>query len=221
MRRSTFVITPVALAVIGACAIAAPTVAAAGHKRALKCPPANAKMITADKQAVIYRAPGPPEDGEEGFPTLFACAYGHKRYMLGEPAEFGPSGGGGIARETLAGAMGAYEKSLVPAPNGHDSFVIFVRDLLTGRLVHEAPTAESRFPGEVGKDSAEEIVLKRDGSVAWIDQTEPNEFEIRAVDKTGDRLLAVSADIVPRSLTLQGSTLRWIQNGKPTYAILH
>jgi hypothetical protein len=221
MSRIAVVLPALGLVSILFGAIAAPAVAAAGHKQPLECPPAHAKQITVDKQAVIYKAPGPPEDGEEGFPTLFACAFGHRRYMLGEPAEFGPEGGGGIARETLVGVMVAYEKSLIPAPNGHDSFVIYVRDLLTGRIVHEAPTAEAKFPGEVGKDSAEKIVLKRDGSVAWIDQTEPHEFQIRAVDKTGNRLLAVSGDIVPRSLSLKGSTLRWIEDGKPTYAILH
>jgi hypothetical protein len=182
-------------------------------------------VVASDRLAVVYKAPGPPQEGEEGFPTIFACARGHRHYTLGEPAEFGPEGGGGVAGERLAGTMVAYEKSRVegfPEP-GHVYRVIFVRDLLTGRVVHEAATAGAKFPGDVGKGSAEKIVLKRDGSVAWIVQTErePDEFQIRAVDRTGSRLLAAATDIAPGSLTLRGSTLRWIQGGKPTYAILH
>jgi hypothetical protein len=225
MRRSTFVIAPFALAVIVAGVWAAPTVAVAGRKQPLTCPSAHAKVIAADRQAVVYEAPRPPEEREPEFFLIFACAHGHGRYALGKRAAFGPEGGGGVASETLSGAMVAYENSLAePFPEpGHDSFVIFVRDLLTGRIVHEAPTAETKFPGDVGKGQAEKIVLKRDGAVAWIGLTvlKPTEYQVHAVDETGSRLLAAGGDIVPRSLTLQGSTLRWIQNGKPTYAILH
>jgi hypothetical protein len=212
----------VALTAVWVGASANPTAAAAGHKLPPKCPVAHAKRITADRQAVVYEAPGPPEDGEEGFLMIFACAHGHRRYALGERAEFSSQGGGGIAGETLAGPMVAYEKSLVRGPNGHDSFVIFVRDLLTGRIIHEVPTAEAEFPGEVGKGEAEKIVVKSDGSVAWIVFTErdPTEYQIHAVDKTGSRLLAAAADIAPHSLTLKGSTLRWTQGGKPMSAVL-
>jgi hypothetical protein len=219
MRRSTFVLPLVALTAVLAGVSANPTAAAADHKLPPKCPRAHAKLIRSDRRAVVYEAPRPPEEREPEFFLIFACAHGHRSYALGRKAAFGPEGGGGISSETLAGPMVAYEKSQVAF--GHDSFVILVRDLLTGRIIHEAPTAEAEFPGDVGKDMAEKIVLKRDGAVAWIVQTEANEYQIHAVDKTGNRLLAASAYIVPRSLMLKGSTLRWIQGGKPMSAVLN
>jgi hypothetical protein len=222
MRSSTLI---KAMAVAAAWAVAAPASSSAARKPPPRCPPARAKVIVADRLAAVYKAPGPPQDGEEGFVTVFACAHGHRRYTLGEPAEFGPEGGGGVASERLAGTMVAYEQSRVEGSSepGHVHRVIFVRNLLTGRVVHEAATAQAKFAGDVGKGSAEKIVLKRDGSVAWIVQTErdPDELQVHAVDRTGSRLLAAAADIAPGSLTLKGSTLRWIEGGKPAYAILH
>jgi len=45
-------------------------------------------------------------------------------------------------------------------------------------------------------------------------------YEVRAVDKTGSRLLASGGDIDPTSLALAGSTLYWTQGSLPFSAQL-
>ncbi|HTW42955.1 MAG TPA: hypothetical protein VMD79_11635 [Solirubrobacteraceae bacterium] len=197
-----------------------------------KCPPAHLlRRITADKQAIVYEAHGPKEKGdegeeeEEGRLMIWACAYRHRRYILGHIPEYGPEGGEGIELETLAGTMVAYEKSLVegfPTP-GLVKLEIIVRNLVTGRVVHSVPNAEAIYPEDIGRGDTEKIVVKRDGAVAWTVQpgVQPAVIQVWADDSLGRRLLASSTDIAPRSLQLTGSTLKWLEDGKPTYAILH
>ena len=63
----------------------------------------------------------------------------------------------------------------------------------------------------------------RDGSVAWIVETneEEGEYQVHAVDKSGSRVLASNPDIDPTSLALAGSTLYWTQGGQPATASLN
>jgi len=208
------------------------TATAANTARDPKCPPAHLlRRITADKQAIVYEAHGPEEKGEEGERPeagrlmIWACAYRHRRYILGHIPEYGPGGGEGIDFETLAGPMVAYQKSLVrefPTP-GVVKLEIIVRNLVTGRVVHSVPNAEAIYPEDIGRGDTEKIVVKRDGAVAWTVQpgVQPAVIQVWADDQLGRRLLASSTDIAPRSLQLTGSTLKWLEDGKPTYAILH
>jgi len=72
--------------------------------------------------------------------------------------------------------------------------------------------------------------VKSDGAVAWIVETQrgpfvgetgpPTMFEVRAVDRTGSRLLASGSHFDPLSLALAGSTLYWTQGGQPFSAQL-
>lgn len=60
--------------------------------------------------------------------------------------------------------------------------------------------------------------MKSDGAVAWIVETgypDNVEYHVYAIDKTGRRMLASSADIVPYSLALAGNTVYWTQGGQP------
>ena len=61
------------------------------------------------------------------------------------------------------------------------------------------------------------ILVKGDGAVAWITDTvqSENRYQVHALDKTGARTLAVGSNIDPNSLALAGSTLYWMQGGKP------
>jgi len=156
---------------------------------------------------------------------IWACAYGHKRYILGHIPEYGPGGGEGIDLETLTGTMVAYQKTLIrgfPEP-GRSEHAIYVRNLLTGRIVHRVPNAEAFYPGDIGGGDIGDIVVKRDGAVAWTAETgvQPAVIQVWADDQLGRRLLASSTGIAPRSLKLTGSTLKWLEDGKPAYAILH
>jgi hypothetical protein len=44
---------------------------------------------------------------------------------------------------------------------------------------------------------------------------------LHALDKTGERTLAVGSNIDPNSLALAGSTLYWTQSGRPALALLN
>jgi hypothetical protein len=190
-----------------------------------RCPGAHERVIVADAQAVVYQARLPREEGT----GIYACAYGHRPYLLGRRGTGGPGGNFGVEGETLAGSNVAYEEEEV-FPGGRARFVILVRDLRSGRVIREAPTGEANVPGLVGDGRATDLVVKSDGAVAWIVETEvgptvggtgpPTMFEVRAVDRTGSRLLASGSHFDPLSLALAGSTLYWTQEGQPFSAQL-
>ena len=192
------------------------------HTEPRKCPPQHAHVIAADPYALVYEAFDPPFGDLE----VYGCAYGTRlSYLLGPPAEFSPSGGGGIDREAIGGTMVAYEESLLLGQLGIEPTrrqLVIVRNLRTGRVVHKVPTGTSTVPTPryVGLGSAVAIVVKSDGSVAWIVES-GSEYQVHAVDKTGSRVLASSSDIDPHSLALAGVTLYWMQGGKPASAVLN
>jgi hypothetical protein len=113
-----------------------------------------------------------------------------------------------------------------PPPAGFQEWKVVVENLRTGRVLHKVPTGTSS-PGAVGIGPVVSLVVKSDGAVAWIVENEiparhvPAEYEVHAVDKTGNRLLASGSDIDPHSLALAGSTLYWTQGGKPMSAPLN
>jgi hypothetical protein len=77
-------------------------------------------------------------------------AYGTRlSYLLGPPAEFSPSGGGGLKGETVGGTMVVYEESLLSGQLGIEPAtreLVIVRNLRTGRIVHRVPTGTSVVP---------------------------------------------------------------------------
>jgi hypothetical protein len=145
---------------------------------------------------------------------------------------------------TLAGSVVAYEEFLTTA-NRYTregaavkaSLRVIVRDLRTGRVLHDVPTGTPPKPkqGSVGVGRIVALVLKSDGSMAWIAKdTERSAtakapyFDVYATDRSGTRLLASGTDIDPSSLalsvgathlgyypdTIAGSTLYWTQAGQ-------
>lgn len=125
---------------------------------------------------------------------------------------------------------------------------IIVRDLSTGRVVHRLPTGPHRGKvapptlnyedvggGDlyVGVGPAEDVVVKSNGSVAWIAERyvrwreafrsghkEARSFELRVVDRDGQRLLASGAGLARALLALHGSRLEWTQDGVRSSALL-
>jgi hypothetical protein len=200
-----------------------------------RCPAKTSRVITADSQAQLYLALEPPEKSSM---VVFGCAFRSKRtYVLGEPfPRVGSSSGvDGIALETLSGDMVAYE--LAYGGQNASSWVVDVFDLRTGRLVYNVPTGEPKTPltGELGENGlpvtsrgtgpATAIVLKSDGSVAWIAEndalsTSGKYYEVHALDKSGSRVVAAGTDVEPESLALAGSMLYWTQNGVAASTIL-
>jgi hypothetical protein len=189
---------------------------------AVKCPPVHSHLILANAHAEVYTALD-----SLGLDYVSACAYGHRSYRLGpvESCIGGGSSGGlpceGVRQETLAGSVLAYERF-----SGGNIFewVVVVRDLRTGRLLHRAPSGTPPVPkpGSVGSGPTTAIVVKSGGSVAWIVEPEvfPRHYEVRALDSSGERLLASAADIDPHSLALASGTLYWTQGGRPFSAQL-
>ena len=203
-------------------AIGAPGALAASHKLSAKCPPRPERVIAADAQALVYVAPGPPA----GARTIFGCAYTSKRsYQLGPASSGSSSGSEGTYPIVLAGAVVAYDvgqSHMLPLPNGHSMYEVWVRNLATGKVIHRMPNGSPAEPGDVGLGETTALVVKSDGSVAWIVRA-PGELggiQVRSFDMTGSHLLAASPEIEPQSLALAGSTLYWTQGGKALSAQL-
>jgi hypothetical protein len=202
--------------------------AARSRKRAsVACSVGRSHVVVADAQAQVYEGPSVSEGvlAPEA-PVFYGCVYGHRKsYELGSPPNGSPSVSFGTRLFTLAGPIVAYEKSFVHPPPGFSSWFVIVRDLRSGKILHELPTGTPShpIPNQVGDGSITAIVVKSDGSVAWIleNNISPVEYEIHTFDKTGSHVLASGSDIEPHSLALAGSTLYWLQGGKPMSAVLH
>ncbi len=219
---------------------AVPAGAARAHSKLSpknECPPAHMRPIAADTQAEIYVRPEHTSLAEVYFPEeIVGCVYAGKRaYSLGEPPHVASSGSGGIRLETLNGTMTAYERG--SGGPGGASWIVEVRNLATGELVHRVPSGTPAHPAppetkggltrrDIGIGPVESLVVKSDGAVAWIAQDavggfSPYSYQVHALDKTGSRVLAVGPEIEPHSLALAGSTLYWLQGGKPMSARLN
>ncbi len=206
--------------------------AVAGRKKVVpRCPGAHSRMVVADGQAEVYLAP--EEAALPEFLGFYGCSFAHRRsYLLGSPPAYSSSGGSGIKLETLAGPIVAYASSSSGQVAVH--WLIIVRDLRNGRILHSVPTGTRLHPEpprteggitgqDVGSGPAKAIVDKSDGAVAWIVETDREEgsYQVHALDGSGSRLLAEGAEIEPSSLALAGSTLYWTQGGKAMSASLH
>lgn len=211
--------------------------ASAAHARRVlpaKCAPGS-RILFADSQAVVYtvreRIVIPFVGGGHEVQMVIAtrgCVYGHRgSYKLGE--EYVPTpteGGGGIKNLVLGGSVVAYEESSSTATRYtregeavSSTWRVIVRNLKNGRVLHNAPTGITSPPNPhfVGDGPTTMILVKGDGAVAWITDTvqSENRYQVHALDKTGARTLAVGSNIDPNSLALAGSTLYWMQGGKP------
>jgi len=223
MRRSTLtIVLALAVAVV-------PTTASAtrGSRKATPvCEHPHSRLLLADRQAEAYEAPAVPSE-----PTVlntYGCTYvtgrSHEIGSAPPPPEGGPGGESGVLDPTLAGTVVAYAKTVFYA-TGPSRRLVVVRDLRTGRVLHEVPdgTPVKPEPGSVGNGTVVALVVKSDGAVAWIVGTDAEEgvYQVHALDESGSRVLATRDDIVPGSLALAGSTLYWTQGGQPRSATLN
>jgi hypothetical protein len=221
MRR-LLACTVSALAVWPAVASAAVESSRNGAKLA-RCSPRKARVLQASRQAVIYEG---PNGANEGLPEWFGCARSARRaYLLGSKAYFSRGGGGGVEMPRLAGAIVAYGKSTddeeIPPTPSSSSWLVIVRDLKTGRIVHKVPTGPSSAH-EVGRGPVVALVAKSDGAVAWISGSDnaQEDHEVHVLDRAGERLVAAGPGIAPSSLKLDGRTVSWTQAGRLSSATL-
>ena len=190
-------------------------------------------VVARGVQAMVYRAEKPDLE----YYGYWGCVYGRKRSLLlgRELVSGSPYASFGIKDVTLAGDVVAYEVSFSSSPlgvneslgsmeEGKSERYVVVINLLSGRVLHKVPTGTLKptVPKVIGAGETRAIVVKSDASVAWINDKfkKENRYEVHALDKAGDRVLAVGSNIAPTSLALAGSTLYWTQGGKPMSARL-
>jgi hypothetical protein len=182
------------------------------------CSSRRGHVVVADQQARVYRAQNSLSEFE-----YYGCAYrGNQSYVLGPTPECTSTGCGGLeGTPTLSGSVVAYELRNT-IRRFEASWLIVVRDLRTGKVLDRLPTGPSTSPEELGGGPTAGIVVKPDGSVAWIvDGGEARGgLHVQVVDRAGSRTIASGMDIAPDSLALVGSTLYWTQGGKPSAATL-
>jgi hypothetical protein len=220
--------------------MAVPSAGAAGRESGrVACPPTGGKVVVADARATVYEA-APAGDLPE-YLHVFGCVRGGaRRYELGGVPECGlfepgcePESEcetdrwcGGVREEVLAGSMVAFEMFESGPEEG--LWYVVVRDLRDGRKLTRAatgvPPVRRRYYAGVGP--ALGIVLKADGSVAWLARdlwrsgAEAPYFEVYAAEGSSTRLLAQGTGIDPSSLALAGGTVYWTQGGAPASAPL-
>lgn len=235
MRRSL----PLALTIFLAAGGSAAGAASAHMTTRPRCGPGYERPWVADSKAEVYFAREPIIERRthavRGSEAVYrGCVYGSTRsFKLGATGEGGESTFVGIEHITLSGATVAYDESAVASrPEGDEQgyFYVVVRDLRTGKRLEYVPTGVPLYsdPRHVGVGSVEAIVLQSDGAVAWIAFDEKRSellrastghedfyYDLYALDKTGERLLASGTELDPYSLALTGSTLYWSEAGKP------
>ena len=146
--------------------------ARARHALPAKCAPSSHTLL-ADPQAQIYSTP----IDIDGVISLRACVYGQRRSYIISGCNYEESAAvcAGKSHITLVGSVVAFGGT-VKAEAGQedeesiDEWHVEVRDLRTGRLLHEVPTGTPLKPAPhyVGVGPIVGLVLKSDGSVAWI-----------------------------------------------------
>jgi hypothetical protein len=185
------------------------------------CAPRHVQLVAADAQAEVFLTTGE-------YPHYAGCTYARRKsYELGPDGASVPDASAGSYAYALAGPVVAYAdtetRGYVDA-NRINSDHVVVRDLLNGHVLHDLPTGIPRAGAhEEGIGSATAIVVRNDGAVAWIVQVLErtaslglrSNYEVRALDRTGSHVLAISTEIDPSSLRLRGTTLFWVQHSEP------
>jgi hypothetical protein len=236
----TFAIGIGTIAVMLAQAAGATAAPPVDHGTSVQCPPRSAHVLRSDRQAFVYTSRESatealetvhgPSHYQVHFTAIRGCARGRIRsYKLGTPPEGHGGGGGsagsGIRKLALSGLDVAFEESLTSSEGGedggHNEWLVVVRDLRNGRVLHKVPTGPARAsdPNDIGVGETTAIVVKGDGAVAWIAEA-PGFYEVHALDRMGSRLLASGGDIKPHVLGLHGSEVYWYEGAKRVSALL-
>jgi hypothetical protein len=130
---------------------------------------------------------------------------------------------GTLARPAaVAGEVAAYGIESCGVDTGRGSLI--VRRLDTGKTLHTQPALSGRV-GVEGHSSVESVVVRADGSAAWIGSERAigpprRGTEVHAVTRTGSVLLDSGVQIDAGSLRLRGSRLSWRHGGRTRTATL-
>jgi hypothetical protein len=213
-----------------------------------RCAPRGDHVVLADARSEVYRATERPGIGSEHLGETWefrGCTVHSKRtFELGiDPTESvcgSPAGCEGVTHVVLARETVAYE-SFSTAPHnieGTEAAVreyVITRNLSSGHVVHRVPTgaALEESAQHRGVGSVVSIVVKPDGSAAWIAEDggrtvraekelgrRVTYYDVYEVDASGEHELASGREIAPRSLTCTGGIVHWRSGGRPHAAIL-
>jgi hypothetical protein len=190
----------------------ASTTSAASAAKHRPCGPASARTLASSSEARVYVA------GQ----VVYGCAAtrGRRSYRLGTlmPCFSTPC----VVKPRVVGKLVAYGSLHRGVDTGFT--VVTVRRLSDGkRLVDDSATLASTGPESFSALDA--LVLKRDGAVAWISDSQSivrpgKEVEVVKHDSAGQKLLDSGGGIQPTSLRLQGSTVSWVNAGVKRSAAL-
>jgi hypothetical protein len=183
---------------LGACGTS--SASASSSPKSVPCGPASARTLSASAVARVYTSGG----------RVFGCSkHGRRTLALGDSRS--------CLRATLVGAvvvtgeLTAYGTQRCGVDTGFGGIV--VRRLDTGAVLHN----EAAVTGPVGVEghtSVAAVVLKPDGSAAWIGTSRAigplhQGTEVHEVTATGSRLLDSGRGIDTASLRLRGSSVSW------------
>lgn len=182
------------------------------------CGDADSRTLVEGKAARIYAV-----ESEDSPPKVFGCLYGTGRpRRLRLPAE---ANGYPILREigdvTLKAPWVAYSWLAVRYVDFVRTGVV-VENLRTGKLSH-ASSALMEISGRVyGPGNVLRMVLKGNGSLAWIAEGEssPRYLQVVSNGLEGFKLLDEGSEIDPGSLSVEGSTISWVNAGLAHSVIL-
>lgn len=196
--------------------------AVAGNSPMSLCAPKGAAVLAEDASAQIYatRAPDSPQHG-------YICKRGStRRYALRYPQE---ARAWPVLRKVDAAALAfplfAFSWSGGQVDTGASGIV--VGNFLSNKYIRVHPAL--REGNGQAMSVVPRIVLKSNGSVAWVGMSPPfgadpgsaGRFtELAGLDAGGFELFSEGPDIKPKSLSLTGSTLAWYQEGERRSATL-
>jgi len=200
---------------VGAAGLLAEQGTPAHARAAERCVPRSTNVQASDPLGQLWLS----AHGSE----LLGCLWGGKTYTAWS------SGGGGVQLAQLVTMRGTY--AAFNGGGGSSSFstsYLGVMNLKTGK---ERGFAVAVGPGSYDTGGVTALVLKANGSIAWISRTNgvanpstpqliPILTEVYVKDSSGRRMIANSSTISPTSLALAGSTIYWLQGGVAQSATL-
>jgi hypothetical protein len=208
-----------AYAAVGAAAASAGR--RSGHRSALPgCYPKGSTTIAQDKTGRFYSSGDGPKR------RWYVCGFSQGmprkiyRFPFGQDPAVSPSGPSAkVAGRYVAFVF--YGLTGFCGSSGHPGASrVWVVDMLTGqRTFSETLTGGENFPGP-GND----LVLKPDGSAAWVTSDRCSGatiFSVNRHDSTGTASVDSGPQIDPRSLAAGGSWLYWTNAGSPRSAPFH
>ena len=197
------------LAVSAAAAVAASAGGRAWHRSAsLGCYPKGSTTIAQDKVGRFYFY----STARGWWYCAFSHPWPHSLRGYRNPDGPGPEG-------STATLSGRYLAFVAPSGSKPDVALVVVVDMVAGRKTFNGLNYAGQ-PSEIG-NPPRRLVLKPDGSVAWIDKGQWYVRYVHRHDSTGTTIVDSGTGIDPNSLAAGGAYLYWTNAGAPRSAPFH